>query len=258
MSSFWSTWIQVRRRLRHRREQNVYYTRERDAVNERRVGYSPPNRERSLKTFAERHPRANRKYQLKHKYGLTVEAWEKLFDAQGRRCAICGSNKPGSREWHTDHDHATKQVRGILCQHCNHLVGNLGDNAPEVRKRTAAILTYLEQTPMSRIVDDEPPIKTHPANQAYRDNYDRIFGKKAEHVDGCIVPNCPGCDDGHPEAADPDAIECRLSSYANFEKPVIAVFGPVEAPADPCDVCGAAAGEWCKHGCSEGPPEPNA
>lgn len=35
----------------------------------------------------------------------------------------------------------------------------------------------------------------------YADNYDRIFGKKAEHVDGCIAPNCPGCDDGSPEAA---------------------------------------------------------
>ncbi len=33
---------------------------------------------------------------------------------------------------------------------------------------------------MARIVDDEPPIKTHPANNAYRENYDRIFGEPEE------------------------------------------------------------------------------
>jgi predicted RNase H-like HicB family nuclease len=31
---------------------------------------------------------------------------------------------------------------------------------------------------MSRFVDDEPPIKSHPANKAYRDNFDDIFGPK--------------------------------------------------------------------------------
>jgi hypothetical protein len=29
---------------------------------------------------------------------------------------------------------------------------------------------------MPRIVDDEPPIKTHPASAEYRENWDRIFG----------------------------------------------------------------------------------
>lgn len=33
---------------------------------------------------------------------------------------------------------------------------------------------------MSRIVDDDPPIKTGAATQAYRDNYDRIFGEPEE------------------------------------------------------------------------------
>ena len=33
---------------------------------------------------------------------------------------------------------------------------------------------------MSRIVDDDPPVKTGASNQAYRDNYDRIFGEKPD------------------------------------------------------------------------------
>jgi hypothetical protein len=31
---------------------------------------------------------------------------------------------------------------------------------------------------MTRFVDDDPPIKTHPASKEYRDNWDRIFGEK--------------------------------------------------------------------------------
>jgi hypothetical protein len=36
---------------------------------------------------------------------------------------------------------------------------------------------------MSRIVDDDPPIKSHVANRAYRDNFDRIFGEPAPAED---------------------------------------------------------------------------
>lgn len=58
---------------------------------------------------------------------------------------------------------------------------------------------------MSHIVDDEPPIKTHPANQAYRDNWDRIFGtKEPEKFDG---PFCIGC--GVGLEVDPKACCCE-------------------------------------------------
>lgn len=99
---------------------------------------------------------------------------------------------------------------------------------------------------MSHIVDDEPPIKSHPANQAYRDNYDRIFGKKDE----C---ECPHQDANEPAsmhdascpakssaAADPDAIECRLNSYAN-----LIPAGPVAVIADVEDPAGIEIGWLC-------------
>jgi hypothetical protein len=31
---------------------------------------------------------------------------------------------------------------------------------------------------MTRIVDDDPPIKTHPASKEYRDGWERMFGEK--------------------------------------------------------------------------------
>lgn len=69
-------------------------------------------------------------------------AWEALFDTQGRRCALCKSDKHRSRNWHTDHDHATGRVRGILCQPCNLALGILGDSVAALTD----VLTYLRST----------------------------------------------------------------------------------------------------------------
>lgn len=80
-----------------------------------------------------------------------------------------------------------------------------------------------EEKPVSRIVDDEPPIKTHPANQAYRDNWDRIFGPKDEPelttecgCEGAVVRNCPyeseinGQDDQRCKCCDGCAHRCAM------------------------------------------------
>lgn len=41
---------------------------------------------------------------------------------------------------------------------------------------------------MSRIIDDDPPIKTGVASDAYRANYDRIFGECTECLGtGCVI-----------------------------------------------------------------------
>ena len=71
-----------------------------------------------------------RKHDLHRHYNLTIEEWNELFDAQGKCCAICKSEHPGNKKghWNTDHDHDTNQVRGILCQPCNRMLGAARDN----------------------------------------------------------------------------------------------------------------------------------
>lgn len=69
-----------------------------------------------------------RESSLKKLYKLTIEAWDKLFEAQNSCCKICKSPDSGGKGWNTDHDHLTNQVRGILCQNCNLLLGHSKDD----------------------------------------------------------------------------------------------------------------------------------
>lgn len=63
-------------------------------------------------------------------YGITPAERDALFAAQGFACAICGSETPKNKNdrWHTDHDHKTGKVRGVLCGPCNHALGHAYDD----------------------------------------------------------------------------------------------------------------------------------
>ena len=74
---------------------------------------------------------------IKNRYGLTVEAFEAMWTAQGGRCAICDSILDmGRNKHHIDHDHATNSVRALLCAHCNRGLGCLRDD-PKILRRAA-------------------------------------------------------------------------------------------------------------------------
>ena len=71
----------------------------------------------------------------KKRYGLTLEEYYKLFDAQEGRCKIC--NNPESALDNTgkegkllsvDHCHQTNLVRGLLCSRCNCMIGYSRDS----------------------------------------------------------------------------------------------------------------------------------
>ena len=76
-------------------------------------------------------PRQAREVSLKKRYGLTEETFSALLEAQGGRCALCGSvlKKP-----FVDHDHQTKKVRALLCPSCNTGLGLFGESAELLRE----------------------------------------------------------------------------------------------------------------------------
>lgn len=66
----------------------------------------------------------DRQYNLKRKYGMTVEQYDKLLAEQGGVCALCGEPETSTfrgtvKMLAVDHDHGTGLVRGLLCYRCN-------------------------------------------------------------------------------------------------------------------------------------------
>lgn len=66
-------------------------------------------------------------------YGLTADDIKRMEDSQGGRCRIC--HQPPDRgifgqppKLHVDHNHATGEVRGMLCSGCNTGIGMLQED----------------------------------------------------------------------------------------------------------------------------------
>lgn len=65
-----------------------------------------------------------RNARLKSVYGLEVGDFEQLLIGQDYSCALC-FRKQGKIRLHVDHDHASGQVRGLLCHQCNWYLGTI-------------------------------------------------------------------------------------------------------------------------------------
>lgn len=61
------------------------------------------------------------------KYGINREEWDRLYDLQLGRCAICVMPLSETRP-HVDHNHETGEVRGLLCNLCNPGLGYFRDD----------------------------------------------------------------------------------------------------------------------------------
>ena len=68
----------------------------------------------------------NREKGLKSNHKLDLISYETLLNLQKGECAIC--MKVPSKPLFVDHCHATGKIRGLLCQHCNTLLGMAFDN----------------------------------------------------------------------------------------------------------------------------------
>jgi hypothetical protein len=87
---------------------------------------------------------------LRLRMGLTDEAAAAMLAAQGGRCAICGTDDPGTVRgtWCLDHDHATGLPRGFLCNPCNQGLGRFRDDPALLE----AAIAYLGKTRAPRLV----------------------------------------------------------------------------------------------------------
>jgi hypothetical protein len=89
--------------------------------------------------------RCNRDSCFKRRYGITLEQYEAMHEAQRGLCAICGKPETEIRRNNkvcllsVDHDHRTGEVRKLLCCKCNQAVGSFKDS-PDLCERAAVYL----------------------------------------------------------------------------------------------------------------------
>jgi hypothetical protein len=102
----------------------------------------------------------NREWNVRMKFGITGEDYDRMFQAQGGKCAICGESEtavdPRSgrpKALAIDHDHGTGAVRGLLDVRCNRILGYARDNREVLRRAIA----YLERH--SAVTADQRPYK---------------------------------------------------------------------------------------------------
>ena len=68
---------------------------------------------------------------LRRAYGLTPERVDEIRAEQNNKCAICAtefSYERKARGPHIDHDHATGNLRALLCGNCNSGIGMFKDD----------------------------------------------------------------------------------------------------------------------------------
>lgn len=82
---------------------------------------------------------SGRKAQLKRKYGITIEDYNRMLLAQNGHCALCDKTPEDERDkvLSVDHCHETRRVRGLLCNIHNRALGAFGDNEEGLLKAIA-------------------------------------------------------------------------------------------------------------------------
>lgn len=89
-----------------------------------------------VKAFWDSNPKKKKAARLRLQYGMTLDQFAALMEAQGFGCAICGYSDTRDKKMFPaiDHCHRTNVVRGILCMNCNMGIGKFKDDPKRLRR----------------------------------------------------------------------------------------------------------------------------
>ena len=74
-----------------------------------------------------------RDWELKKKYGISLEEYQAASLTRDNQCDICSKKV---KSLHVDHCHATGKIRGYLCGSCNRALGLFQDSPSVLEKAT--------------------------------------------------------------------------------------------------------------------------
>lgn len=144
-----------RGRERERIQKRAAYAADPERYREKRKKYRQANKgsvAAYMKGYHEKNKDRITLRDIGRRYGLNPAQYQDLLEQQDSRCAICRreetaldhrTGKP--RRLSIDHDHATGEVRGLLCRTCNSALSYFGEDADRLR----AAVAYLEKSKQS-------------------------------------------------------------------------------------------------------------
>jgi len=87
-------------------------------------------------------PDKERNRKLIQRFGITLDDYNQMHDAQGGLCKICANPEELDRRLAVDHNHETGAVRGLLCFKCNVILGHIENTGLAM---IAKVLDYLDE-----------------------------------------------------------------------------------------------------------------
>lgn len=103
-----------------------------DKIRARSKAWYAANKPRALAAMADRRkllPHIIKNEKLRSAFGISLEQYKALAASQNFCCAICGVPQAEQRrQMAVDHDHASGQIRALLCHNCNVGLGNFKDS----------------------------------------------------------------------------------------------------------------------------------
>jgi hypothetical protein len=91
--------------------------------------------------YLDKNPGYARNAALKHKYGITFEEKLEMLREQELRCKICNIEFNSEKHACVDHNHVTGEIRALLCNSCNLMIGMAKENTQVL----LAAAAYLEK-----------------------------------------------------------------------------------------------------------------
>lgn len=108
------------------------------AKNRTKYAINPARYRNNSRRYAASHRDARRhiarRCMLRRLYNISVDQYDALVAQQGGVCAICGGQNATTKRLFVDHDHASRHVRGLLCNVCNRGIGAFHDDTGLLRK----------------------------------------------------------------------------------------------------------------------------
>jgi hypothetical protein len=135
MKKYHRKWYKLHKKLHGLRNRKYAVVHQTEITEYKRSWYTKHHAlclKRSKRRYKRTKNTDRRVYLLQKLYGLSVEAYKKLFEKQKGLCAIC--DQSSKMKLAVDHCHLTKKVRGLLCNPCNLALGIFKDDITRLQR----------------------------------------------------------------------------------------------------------------------------